>query len=380
MATDPSRPRFERTRRGVASVRARAEELTQQAQEARRRHRSVDAVFDMADRDAEVGGGLIAGALAYRFFIWLLPFVLVAVAGLGIAADASSTSPEDAADEVGLADLVTRSVAQAANSSARWYALVVGLFALVLATRSVLRALIGAHRLVWTDVRGVAPRPTLLATFRLLALFLAFFALAGLTGAVRGLFDGLGLLAIAFLTLPYAGLWLLVTIRLPHRGADWTALVPGALLVGVGLQVLHVVAALFIGPVGDRQAGDLRRARRRRRAAPRVLPAQPADRRGGRAQCDALGTAHPPRLRGLRPDPFLHFARWIGIRPGGSSSCFPYGHWSSSPVPLPLMSAFAAIGSTFLVVFVGIFLALVFEFPVRFVMAKTGSRAGSPRR
>ena len=36
-----------------------------------------------------------------------------------------------------------------------------------------------------------------------------------------------------------------------------------------------------------------------------------------------------------------------------------------------LMVAFAAIGSTFLIVFLGIFLALVFEFPVRIVMAKT---------
>ncbi len=39
-------------------------------------------------------------------------------------------------------------------------------------------------------------------------------------------------------------------------------------------------------------------------------------------------------------------------------------------------AAFAAIGSTFLVVFVGIFLALVFEFPVRFVMAKTHMSRG----
>jgi predicted PurR-regulated permease PerM len=36
-----------------------------------------------------------------------------------------------------------------------------------------------------------------------------------------------------------------------------------------------------------------------------------------------------------------------------------------------LMAAFAAIGSTFLIVFIGIFLGLVFEYPVRFVMAKT---------
>jgi predicted PurR-regulated permease PerM len=41
-----------------------------------------------------------------------------------------------------------------------------------------------------------------------------------------------------------------------------------------------------------------------------------------------------------------------------------------------LMFAFQAIGSTFLIVFVGIFLALVFEFPVRFVMRKTGMSRG----
>ena len=41
-----------------------------------------------------------------------------------------------------------------------------------------------------------------------------------------------------------------------------------------------------------------------------------------------------------------------------------------------LMAAFASIGSTFLIVFVGIFLALVFEYPVRFVMAKTNMGRG----
>src|SRR5215213_3624953 len=36
-----------------------------------------------------------------------------------------------------------------------------------------------------------------------------------------------------------------------------------------------------------------------------------------------------------------------------------------------VVAAFIAIGNVFLIVFVGIFLALVFEYPVRFVMAKT---------
>ena len=41
-----------------------------------------------------------------------------------------------------------------------------------------------------------------------------------------------------------------------------------------------------------------------------------------------------------------------------------------------LMAAFAAIGDTFLIVFVGIFLAFVFEYPVRYVIAKTRMSRG----
>jgi putative heme transporter len=41
-----------------------------------------------------------------------------------------------------------------------------------------------------------------------------------------------------------------------------------------------------------------------------------------------------------------------------------------------VIAAFVAIGSTFLIVFVGVFLALVFEYPVRLVMAKTGISRG----
>ncbi len=41
-----------------------------------------------------------------------------------------------------------------------------------------------------------------------------------------------------------------------------------------------------------------------------------------------------------------------------------------------VLAAFVAIGETFLIVFIGIFLALVFEYPVRYVMAKTGMSRG----
>jgi putative heme transporter len=45
-------------------------------------------------------------------------------------------------------------------------------------------------------------------------------------------------------------------------------------------------------------------------------------------------------------------------------------------IAIGIMAAFAAIGSTFLVVFIGIFLAFVFEYPVRFVMEKTRMSRG----
>ena len=96
-------------------MQARVRELAERAQVERERHESVDVVFEMVDRDVETGGGIIAGALAYRLFIWLLPALLVAVAGLGFAADAASESPQEAARSVGLAGLVTSSVASAAN-------------------------------------------------------------------------------------------------------------------------------------------------------------------------------------------------------------------------------------------------------------------------
>ena len=75
------------------AIQARARELAARAEAERRRHESVDVVFEVVDRDVETGGGIIAGALAYRLFIWLLPAVLVAVAGLGFAADAGSRAP-----------------------------------------------------------------------------------------------------------------------------------------------------------------------------------------------------------------------------------------------------------------------------------------------
>ncbi len=230
------------------SLRARGERLAERAKTERQLHKSVDATFEMVDRDVELGGGIIAGALAYRLFIWLLPLALVLVAGLGFAADAAEETPEQAAEDLGLGGLVSNSIAGAARGSGRWYALLIGIPVLVYATRGVLRVLIGAHRLLWTDVRIRAPRPTLLATIRLLVLLLSFELAAVLASAIRAWSPGVGVLATLLAIVPFAGVWLLISLRLPHRDAPWTALVPGALLFGLGVQVLNIFTAYVLTP------------------------------------------------------------------------------------------------------------------------------------
>jgi membrane protein len=208
-------------------------ELSDRAQSERRRHASVDAVFEMVDRDSELGGAIIAGALAYRLFIWLLPLApLVVVAGLGIAADAASESPQSAAATLGLQGLVNSSIASASRGSARAYALLIGVPVLLYVTRGLLRALIVAHRLLWVDVRIASPRPTVAGTLVLLAALVGLLAVGALVSAAQDRSAGFGAATIVAAAGPYSGIWLVVSRRLLHRDADWRALIPGAVSSG----------------------------------------------------------------------------------------------------------------------------------------------------
>ena len=229
-------------------VRTEGRRLAERADAERRRHPSVDAVYEMVERDAEVGGGIIAAALAYRLFIWLLPVALVAVAGLGIAADASSGSPEDAAESLGFEGLISNSVANAAESPNRWYALLIGIPILVWATRSLLRTLIGAHRLVWGDVRTSVTKPTIARSLEFLGLLLCLGIVSTVASGLRNWSTVPGMLATVAAVAPYAGLWLVVALRLPHGDAPWTALVPGAVVYGAGTEIIHAVVAYVITP------------------------------------------------------------------------------------------------------------------------------------
>jgi uncharacterized BrkB/YihY/UPF0761 family membrane protein len=249
------RSRSERARQRQEAIQAKMDRLSERAQEERSRHGWVDAIFELVDRDSEVGGGIIAGALAYRLFIWLLPLGLVFVGGLGVIADALSKTPKAVGTNLGLGGIVSSSLQSASNSHSPWYALIVGVPILLYATRSVLRVLIGTHRLAWGDVREARPKPTYVDAAKLLGILISLFVLAGFASWARERSSAAGLVATIGVIVGFTGLWLWTSTKLPHRDAGWMDLLPGAIAVGVGLGILQLVSAYLLGPYALQKQG-----------------------------------------------------------------------------------------------------------------------------
>jgi membrane protein len=64
-----------------------------------------------------------------------------------------------------------------------------------------------------------------------------------------------GVVASLIVVAPYAGIWLLVSLRLPHRGVPWRELIPGAVLFAVGADLIQIGAAYVLGPMALSKQG-----------------------------------------------------------------------------------------------------------------------------
>jgi membrane protein len=238
----------------LAAAAAAARQRTRAAEawgEAKRQQSPWAAwLYDVYERDRECGGGLLAGALAYRFFIWLLPFVLVLVGGLGVVSAAASETPEELAGQSNMSALVTASVQSAAKSNARWYALLIGVPILLYTTRTLLRSLIGVNRLIWT-ARVRRASPTAAQTLGFLGIMSLFLLVSGIAASARASSTPPGLVVTLAAAVVYGGLWLLVSWWLPHDDAPRRSLLPGSAVFAVGTLGLHVFWGYVIGPLAS---------------------------------------------------------------------------------------------------------------------------------
>jgi len=180
---------------------ARARVLRARVEHARGHHPSLELAFDIVESDSSIGGGLLAGALAYRLFVLLLPSALLFVSGLGLYAGAVDKSPSTVAKDAGLHGLIASQVASTASSNARWLVFIVMLPVVLYATAKLYRAVAIVHAIVWHGSgRGVRITPRGLGLFGaslLLTLFVNVFNVYVTTRLVEDRADTYGALGIA---------------------------------------------------------------------------------------------------------------------------------------------------------------------------------------
>ena len=241
--------RIARARRSAEAVERRAREEFERARE---HHASVRIVVQAFESDRRRAGGLLAGGLAYKVFLWQIPLVLFLVSAFGLVVDLSGDDPAALARKTGMTAALAAAISKAveASHSARWWLLILGAFVTVWAGRGVYRGLRLVSELAW-DARA-SKGNSLVGS-----LAVTGFGLLGIAtqALLPKAFSSLGVPAVIafFLGLIVASaLSLWVLSLLPRADAPWPAVLPGALMFGVGIRVLGLAASTYFANRLDR--------------------------------------------------------------------------------------------------------------------------------
>jgi uncharacterized BrkB/YihY/UPF0761 family membrane protein len=241
-----------RLKDAVERARLESERARVYAQDARERSPIVDLGFEVMARDRRHLGALLSGAVAFRLFLWLLPFTLLLVGVLGGITAASGGAPGELSDDLGLQGLLADLVRDAAEQKGWWIALLIGLFGTAYAGLGAVRALRVSHAAAWAIRPERMTRP-LAATLWLFVVVVGALATSAFCTWMRERSGLLGsLLTIVGVGVVYFLLWLRVSEVLPHREVPRRMLVPGAVLVALGAQCLHLITVYYLAGHAER--------------------------------------------------------------------------------------------------------------------------------
>ena len=209
----------------------------------------ADLVALALERERIAAAGLLAGGLAYRLFFWLVPLGLVLAALLSFWVDADRLGAADAAHDFGMSGAAVQSAmdAIADQHHARWYFLGAGIVLVVWFSIGVVRALNVAFSVAW-GLRPAKLRRPVTAAVVFTGIVVLVMVVTASTQFLREQLGGTGLLLTLSLLAFYIGCVLWIMDKLPHRGSSWRDQLPGAVLVGVGTQLIHLAVALYLAP------------------------------------------------------------------------------------------------------------------------------------
>ncbi len=239
--------RIAHARAGMTRAQARAQDVYERLEQSRTTNHFVDAGFHIYERDLGAGGGVLAGALAFRLFIFVIPYVFVVITVFGSAAELQHESGQSVARSAGLTGLIAKAVtdAQRQADGTKILSIAVGLFAVFLAARAVVKTLRAVHALAWR-----VPLSRLRNSSRAAVLFIAVIfgtsIIAAGIGKVRSDHPLIGLVVGLSAIVVWGGAWLGISWLLPHaRDVSATDLIPGALLFGLVVWAMHLLTVFY---------------------------------------------------------------------------------------------------------------------------------------
>ena len=111
-----------------------------------------------------------------------------------------------------------------------------------------LRAIATVHSLAWTrSAASVKVRPRSLGVCD--AALVGQLLLVAAVGAVNHQTAIGGIITLVAFQFVLAGLWLVISLELPHGDARWTNLIPGSLLYAIGLTGVLIFNVVMLGNV-----------------------------------------------------------------------------------------------------------------------------------
>ena len=225
-----------------------AERTIDTAESARRRWNAVDVAWTTQERDRRAVGSVLAGALAFRIFVYLLPLFLAVIVLVGLLAGFDDDGPRRLGSELGMSAYLADSVQTAARQSKHglWVLVPLAVWAVYTAGVGAAKVLRAVHAVAW-DRPVERLRRNVAAAAVTFLVTLAAFALVGVTQWIREQTPGFGIGAALLSVAPLVALWWLVSVLLPHDpAASKTALLPGALMVGSGLWLAQLFSVYVL--------------------------------------------------------------------------------------------------------------------------------------
>lgn len=215
---------------------------------------SVRVAVETFNRDRRFAGGLLAGGLAFRVFLWLLPFSLVIVGLLGNLASELQQPPSDLAEQAGLSAALAGTVAKAVHSSGegRWYLIVVGGFLVLWAGMGVVKAVRLISGLAW-DVPPKMNLNPVASSAMVIVVFASILVTHLLSVRLQTGPFARGFLVVMGETVVLVAIATWIFWELPHSAAaSWLSMIPGGVLVALGVLVTRLVTSVYYADRLDR--------------------------------------------------------------------------------------------------------------------------------